>query len=142
VPPRRARALGRRGYRAGVAEGLFLDREGYVDANPWGVREAAIVLASHPDASAVLDELSGKIRQAGWAHRFAESTRTRGEVVAAMREMSAVLPSEDSRRLWDEIAGRLSGPTRGADQVHTQGTCTDRPAVRGYRAQPPAGELD
>ena len=45
-------------YRAGVAEGLLLNRNGYVSADVWGATHVAMVLAPAPDASAILDALS------------------------------------------------------------------------------------
>jgi hypothetical protein len=99
------------GYRAGLVEGLFLDREGYVDANSWGVRQAAVVLASHPDADGVMRELAEKICQASWSYRFASSAETRGAVLKVMRDMVAVLPTGASRQSWKEIADRFSAET-------------------------------
>jgi hypothetical protein len=99
------------GYRAGLVEGLFLDPGGYIDANFWGIQRAAVVLASHPDADAVMQELSEKIRQASWSYRFARNAETRHAAIKTMRDMMAVLPTEGSRRKWVEIADRLSAAT-------------------------------
>jgi hypothetical protein len=99
------------GYRAGLVEGLFLDPGGYIDANCWGIQQAAVVLASHPDADAVMQELSEKIRQASWSHRFASRAETRRAAIRTMREMMAVLPTDASRQKWREIADRLSAAT-------------------------------
>jgi hypothetical protein len=99
------------GYRAGLIEGLFLDSAGYVDASPWGIQQAAVVLASHPDADAVIQELSEKIAQASWSYRFASSAQTRRAVFSNMRDMVAVLPTDASRQSWREIADRFSAAT-------------------------------
>lgn len=99
------------GYRAGLVEGLFLDPGGYVDANYWGIQRAAVVLASHPDADAVMQELSEKIGQASWSYRFASNAQTRHAVIRTMRDMTAVLPTDGSRQKWMEIADRLSAAT-------------------------------
>jgi Abortive infection C-terminus len=99
------------GYRAGLVEGLFLDPGGYIDANSWGIQQAAIILASHPNADAVMQELSEKIRQASWSHRFASNAQTRRAAIRTMREMMAVLPTDASRQKWREIADRLSAAT-------------------------------
>jgi Abortive infection C-terminus len=96
------------GYRAGLVDGLFLDPGGYIDANSWGIQQAAVVLASQPDADAVMQELSEKIRQASWSHRFASNADTRRAAIRTMREMMAVLPTDPSRQKWREIADRLS----------------------------------
>jgi hypothetical protein len=70
-------------HREGVAEGLFLDREGLIDANIWGVRQAAVILAAHPDAAAVITDLDQKIRAANWSYVFRDDPNRRQAVVAA-----------------------------------------------------------
>lgn len=94
-------------YRAGLAEGLILDGNGYVNANPWGVRQSAMVLSAHPDAADVLDQLLEKVKTAAWSYRFAESASTRPEVATAMADIAAVLPSALSQKLWSDLTAAL-----------------------------------
>jgi len=94
-------------YRAGLAEGLILDRNGYVDANPWSVRQAAMVLSADPDATEVLDQLLEKVKTAAWSYRFAESASTRSEVADAMADIATVLPSVLSQKLWSDLTAAL-----------------------------------
>jgi hypothetical protein len=49
------------GYRAGLLEGLFLDRQGYVDVTAWGAQAAAAVIAPVPSAGDVVQELANKV---------------------------------------------------------------------------------
>jgi hypothetical protein len=100
-------------YREGLAEGLFLDRSGYVDVSEWGARHAAAVLAAHPDPPAFLATLSNKIGSAGWAYRFMNDADARAKVVEAMRAAAASLPTGDSQVRWNGIADRLEGDAAG-----------------------------
>jgi hypothetical protein len=56
------------------------------------------VLGSHPDADAVMQELSEKVEQASWSYRFASNTKTRRAAIRAMGDMVAVLPTDGSRQ--------------------------------------------
>lgn len=94
-------------YRAGMIEGLLLDREGYVDVKAWGPTAAAMILAPHPDAEAVLLDLSAKINDAGWSVRFANNAAERQQVVQAMRDAIPILPTESARRAWQQIILRF-----------------------------------
>jgi hypothetical protein len=69
------------------------------------------VLASHPDADGVMQELSEKIAQASWSYRFASSAQTRRAVFSKMRDMVAVLLTDASRQSWREIADRFIAAT-------------------------------
>lgn len=94
-------------YRAGLLEGLFLDRQGYVDTNAWAAKASAVVIAPAPTAAQFLKELATKIAQASWAYRFASDAATRAQAVAAMRTSSPVLPNAQARDAWERIVWRL-----------------------------------
>jgi hypothetical protein len=101
------------GYRKGLVQGLFLDQDGYVDVKPWGVKLAARVLAPHPDAKAVLNEMRDSILQADWSTRYANDDENRLEVFRMMQAAAGVLRSSEARRVWDYVAHLLepsSGP--------------------------------
>jgi hypothetical protein len=95
------------GYRTGLLEGLFLDREGYADVSAWGAKAAAAVIAPVPSAGQVIQELADKIGEAGWAYRFANDTAARDGTVAAMRGALAVLPDSTARDAWEQIIWRF-----------------------------------
>jgi Abortive infection C-terminus len=95
------------GYRIGLVEGLFLDREGYVDVSAWGVAAAASVIAPVPAAGQAIRELSAKVSEASWAYHFANDTTARDATVSAMRGALPVLPNEDARAAWNQILCRL-----------------------------------
>lgn len=96
-------------YRAGVVEGLFLDREGYVDIKRWAPPEAATIVAVHPDVQAVVTELAAKINEASWSHRFATDADERAQVVQAMREAALILPRA-AQSAWTDMIDRLQPP--------------------------------
>ena len=52
------------GLPTGLVEGLFLDREGYVDVSAWDAEAAAAVIAPVPAASQVMQELVDKVGEA------------------------------------------------------------------------------
>lgn len=95
------------GYRAGLLEGLFLDRQGYVDVNVWGAQAAAAVIAPVPSAGQVMQELADKVGQATWAYHFANNAADRDGTVAAMRGTLAVLPDSSARDAWNQIIQQL-----------------------------------
>jgi hypothetical protein len=95
------------GYQTGLLEGLFLDREGYVDISAWGAKAAAAVIAPVPFADQVIRELADKVGEAGWAYRFANDTPVREGTVTAMRGALAVLPDSAARDAWEQIIQRL-----------------------------------
>jgi hypothetical protein len=94
------------GYRAGLLEGAFLDREGYVDVNVWGAQASAAVIAPVPSAGDVMQDLADKVGQAAWAYRFANESATRDRTVDTMRGALAVLP-DSARDAWRQIIQRL-----------------------------------
>jgi hypothetical protein len=94
-------------YRVGLVEGLFLDREGYVDANAWGVKAAAAVIAAAPSAAQFLQDLATKVGESGWAYRFASDAAIREQTVVAMRDSAPVLPDASARDAWERIVRRL-----------------------------------
>ena len=96
-----------RSDRAGLLEGLFLDREGYVDVSEWGARAAAPVIALAASVSQDLRELADKVDQASWAFRFANDVAARRRTVAALRGSLPVLPDSSSRSAWEKIIRRL-----------------------------------
>jgi hypothetical protein len=95
------------GYRRGLLEGLFLNREGYVDVNAWGAKAAAAVIAPVASADSVLQELADKVGEAGWAYRFASDMALRYGVAGAMNEVLAVLPEPSARDAWQQIMQRF-----------------------------------
>lgn len=95
------------GYRAGLVEGLFLSREGYVDANGYGASTAAQIINPHPTAAEFLRELAAKINEASWSYKFANDPTERDKVVQAMQSNRVVLPDEPARQAWDQIIGRF-----------------------------------
>ena len=95
------------GYRVGLLEGLFLDRQGYVDVTAWGAQAAAAVIAPVPSAGDVVQELADKVGQAAWAYQFASNVVTRDGAVAAMRDALAVLPNSSTRDAWNQIVQRF-----------------------------------
>lgn len=95
------------GYRAGMVEGLLLDREGYVDVKVWGPTAVAMILAPHPEAETVLLDLSAKINEASWTTRFASNASERQQIVQAMRDAVPVLPAEPARQAWQQIIQRF-----------------------------------
>ncbi|MEU1875753.1 abortive infection family protein [Streptosporangium sp. NPDC020072] len=95
-------------YRAGLVEGMFLDREGYVRADKWGGHYAGLVLAGHPDAVKVLKDLSGKLDHAAWSYRFTTQDDLRKVSVTAMNGVTGLLADEEAQRLWVEIANRFT----------------------------------
>lgn len=94
-------------YREGLVEGVFLDRDGYVDAKEWGVGQVAFILAPLLDPASAIAALKDKIREAGLSVRFTPSTARR-KVAEKMREVAVVLPSGDARRAWNELADMLA----------------------------------
>lgn len=88
-------------YRAGLTEGLFLTRDGYVDVNEWGARASARIIAAHPGAAEVLHDLYTKITQASFAYRF---DHVQNDTVArAMSDVANILPEGAVREAWDQI---------------------------------------
>ena len=87
------------GYRTGLVEGLFLDREGYVDVSAWDAEAAAAVIAPVPAAGQVMQELVDKVGEAGWAYRLANDPAARDDTAAVMHGALAVLP-DSARDAW------------------------------------------
>ncbi|WP_020521663.1 hypothetical protein [Catelliglobosispora koreensis] len=94
-------------YRAGVAEGLLLDRNGYVSPNVWGANHLALVMAAHPDAAAVLEQLETKVRAADWAYAYAGNPVLRTEVTSALGSSLAILSTAKAQTALTEIIGLL-----------------------------------
>lgn len=95
------------GYRAGLAEGLFLDRDGYVDVKAWGARSAIAALIPHPEAADVVRRLAATIAQASRSYDFLEDHQERARVVAAIVEDTAVLPAAELPNRWRDVAALL-----------------------------------
>ncbi len=94
-------------YRAGLVEGLILDRDGYVSTDAWAVSTSAILFGAHFDAASVLSALLGKIREAEWSYEYAQDAALRTSVMTTMFEMEEVLPSPEAKRLWNDLADLL-----------------------------------
>lgn len=97
-----------KGYRTGLVEGLFLDRQGYVDTNAWGAKASASIIAPVPAAAQFLGALENKVSHANWAYRFASDADARARTVTAMRDSLPVLPDTSTRESWERIAQRIS----------------------------------
>ena len=87
-------------------EGLFLDREGYVDVSSMGCQSRCRGHRPVPAAGQVMQELVDKVSQAGWTYRFGNDPDARDDTVAAMRGALAVLP-DSARDAWGQIILRL-----------------------------------
>lgn len=92
-------------YRAGLVEGLFLTRDGYVDVNEWGVKVAAGIIAPHPGAAEFLRELDVKIDEADFAYRFGPAENY--AVASAMRNAADIVPEGEARDAWQQISQRV-----------------------------------
>ena len=106
------------GYRTGLVEGLFLDREGYVDVSAWDAEAAAAVIAPVPAAGQVMQELVDKVGEAGWAYRLANDPAARDDTVAVMHGALAVLP-DSARDAWGLGHHTPQGPHQGRRQTVT-----------------------
>ncbi|MFG1609548.1 abortive infection family protein [Actinoplanes sp. NPDC049265] len=95
-------------YRAGVTEGLFLDRNGLVDPDQRGVGQAANIISALPNASDILQSLNQKIRAATWSPQFAEDSSLRAAVASAMKEIASILPTVEAQSAWAEIIAQMT----------------------------------
>jgi hypothetical protein len=89
-------------YREGLAEGLFLSPEGFVDIAPWGAEAAARIIAPHPEVDKFLTELESKLGHAGFADRFGPQENY--EVARAMRASADAVPEGPARDAWNRIS--------------------------------------
>lgn len=89
-------------YRAGLLEGLFLNRDGHVDVTPDGAKAAAQVIAPHPQVAKLLGELVTKIRDTTYAYRF--GPQENWETSRAMNSVEQLLAEGDAREAWQRIS--------------------------------------
>jgi hypothetical protein len=98
-------------YIEGVVAGLFFDANGYLDLGEWphwSVRQAARLIAGHPDGTAVLDQLVERLVRAADAGRVRSDEKAR---VTAAGEATAAATSSASAKLaelWRRVAEKLA----------------------------------
>lgn len=88
------------GYRAGLVEGLFINREGLIDPTPRLVAKAAQILNPLPSAREVIDHVAAQARQAELSYRLQGDADLRQMVQAAIRESASHLPEGGARDEW------------------------------------------
>lgn len=87
-------------YRAGVVEGLFFDRAGYLDATPQLVREAALILLPMPEAKAVIESVAVQAGAAELSFRLSSDEGKLAAIRQAIAESAGLLHDEASSALW------------------------------------------
>ncbi|HEX3679327.1 MAG TPA: abortive infection family protein [Galbitalea sp.] len=92
-------------YRTGLLDGLFLSRNGHIDINSGKVRQAAQIIAPHPQAASVLQELESRIKDATFAYRFEPPEMW--QVAQEMRRAVDVLPDGDAQEVWQRISKHI-----------------------------------
>jgi hypothetical protein len=94
------------GYRLGLADGLFLNRAGQVDATTYGVEQAARVLAPVQSVGDWLNVIAERIGQATMSYRLSDPA-TAHEVVGAMSRAARHFRNDD-QQAWNRIAAQLN----------------------------------
>lgn len=92
-------------YRAGLLDGLFLDRNGHLDVNSDRGQAAALIIAPHPQAAELLQELATKIQDASFAYRFEPPQQY--ETSRAMNSVAEVVPQGRARDAWSRISKHI-----------------------------------
>lgn len=98
-------------YVEGLAAGLLFDANGYVDLGErplWAIRQAARLVAGHPDGTAVLEQLVERLARAGDAGRVRSDEKDRN---GAAGEATAAATAPGSGRLgelWQRAAEKLA----------------------------------
>lgn len=97
------------GYREGLLEGLFIGLDGRLDATPWSVDQAALLINSLPEAVAgAVAELATKCNSANYSDRMDEQAN-RQSVLTALNGARLVLPSW-AGDAWRTIISRVEVP--------------------------------
>ena len=96
-------------YRAALAEGLFVDRDGYLSPEPSSARLAARVLATLPDQHTVVTSMVNALESAPLGHKLVMPATARSEVDAQMSEVARLL-SPPAQPPWDALRRRFQPP--------------------------------
>lgn len=79
-------------YREGLAQGLFVDRDGYLAPEPWSVEAAARVLAPIPGPLEAVVDLLALLEQSPLLPNLAANASRRAELIVALSESARLLP--------------------------------------------------
>lgn len=97
------------GYRSGLLNGLFLTADGLIDATPWSVKQAALLLQTSDDRlSDAIVELAEKLRVANYGTRLGDDT-ARQKAESAIQDMRSQAPAAATAS-WKIIEDRLMVP--------------------------------
>jgi Abortive infection C-terminus len=97
------------GYRIGLLNGLFLTANGLIDATPWSVKQAALLLQTSANKlTDAIAELAEKLRVANYGIRLGDDT-ARKEAESAAQDMRSQIPTA-VRASWQIIEKRLIVP--------------------------------
>jgi hypothetical protein len=97
------------GYRIGLLNGLFLTADGLIDATPWSIKQAALLLQTSADKlTDAIAELAEKLHVANYGIRLGDDTARREAELAAQDMRSQVPPV--ARASWRIIEERLMVP--------------------------------
>lgn len=87
------------GYRIGLLNGLLLTEDGLIDATPWSIKQAALLLQTSADKlTDAIAELAAKLQVANYGIRLGDDA-ARTEAEAAARDMRAQVPRA-ARASW------------------------------------------
>lgn len=97
------------GYRSGLLNGLFLTIDGLIDATPWSVQLAALLLQTSADhLFDTVTELAHTVAEANYSPRLGDD-ETRKETERAARSMHPQVP-RSAHQDWQKITDRLEIP--------------------------------
>jgi hypothetical protein len=80
-------------YREGLAQGLFVNRDGYLAPEPWSVEAAARVLAPMPGLLDAVVDLLALLEQSPLLPTLAVDAARRADLIVALSEAARFLPS-------------------------------------------------
>jgi hypothetical protein len=103
-------------YRAGVAEGLFLDRNGYLVLSPRVVGSALEILRVLPDRG--IEELGGLLQRVRKTDLAPSTTADDAASVSLKLRETAQGEDEDAlRSLLEQLAATVEGATEAASSM-------------------------
>lgn len=97
------------GYRSGLLNGLFLTANGLLDATPWSIKQAGLLLQTSADnLTDAIAELARKLHAANYGVRLGDDA-ARKEAESAAESMRSQVPAR-ARESWQIIEERLEVP--------------------------------